>query len=444
MTFAQRRLLALQSDCKGQLKPDDFFSTISFILALAAEHPQLLKLILAHRNTPVLCRQTLARELLQLQIAEPKRPWHFADLDKLPLEAILGIAAEVVRHRGLVADFAAATRSEYAVHAYKRPELKLAYHRYLQSKLGDLTGIALLDSNCGLTFKFDHFERTSITLNDPNPTVGLISHWLLIAEGDKSSFLHCDYLLEACQPSTSGENCTLRDENAFDLIVTEPPARAKLEEKLILKLNSQFPFFVAPRQGQLPSTAGLSLWIQHTLRQLKPDGHAYLIVPCGWLYRGGYDAQVRRALVLAGSIVSVSALNSDLQGESDKALVVLRKPNTKKASTVTFADDSSAVRYELDILRQETEEILRHPSRPYCINKCISVEEIINDECRRTNLNPSYYLRRPAKTKSSVDRALRKLEAAADTANRAQKTLTTLVRKHQKNDLPGSFNDTGR
>src|SRR5690606_19373059 len=92
-------------------------------------------------------------------------------------------------------------------------------------------------------------------------------------------------------------------------------------------------------QSTIPMTAGDSLWLQLALWALNDTGKGYVFLPKGWLFRGGYDAQVREYFIENELIDCIVQLPSKFFNHTTIApvLVILNKAK-KKGTPVRFID----------------------------------------------------------------------------------------------------------
>ena len=83
----------------------------------------------------------------------------------------------------------------------------------------------------------------------------------------------------------------------FDIVLANPPMGARLADE-----GLRFQHF------PIRTRDVTSLFIQHILQQLKPQGRAVISVPEGFLFRGGAEQELRRYLVERGHLQTVVAL----------------------------------------------------------------------------------------------------------------------------------------
>ena len=115
--------------------------------------------------------------------------------------------------------------------------------------------------------------------------------------------------------------------HGVDIVVSTPPVGLRVQEQLVLGNEYLKPHFL---QAKIPSSASESLWIQQALFQLNDQGKAYLLIIPGWLFRGGYDAELREKLIEGNLVESVTLLAAGTLSNSgvEMSIVVLNKAKT--------------------------------------------------------------------------------------------------------------------
>lgn len=115
--------------------------------------------------------------------------------------------------------------------------------------------------------------------------------------------------------------------HGVDIVVSTPPVGLRVQEQLVLGNEYLKPHFL---QAKIPSSASESLWIQQALFQLNDQGKAYLLIIPGWLFRGGYDAELREKLIEGNLVESVTLLPAGTLSNSgvEMSIVVLNKAKT--------------------------------------------------------------------------------------------------------------------
>ncbi|MBU5637505.1 N-6 DNA methylase [Geomonas sp. Red69] len=123
-----------------------------------------------------------------------------------------------------------------------------------------------------------------------NPSAFLIGLTRMLLAGIDSPSLELGNSLEREAPSSSGRG-------GFDVVVADPPIGAKVGRQ---PWGCQHFAFV--------TNDSTGLFIQHALSQLKAHGRAVIVVPEGFLFRGGVERELRRYLVEHGQVEAVISL----------------------------------------------------------------------------------------------------------------------------------------
>jgi type I restriction enzyme M protein len=121
----------------------------------------------------------------------------------------------------------------------------------------------------------------------------------------------------------------------FDLVVADPPWGLKVGTRYS-RDPTRYQHF------QIATSDATGLFIQHAMSQLNPSGRAIIVVPEGFLSRGGADRELRRMLVEAGQVDAVVGLPPGIyerQTQLKSCLLLLNKKGG--ASRVRMADASS-------------------------------------------------------------------------------------------------------
>ncbi|HAV1934592.1 hypothetical protein NS29R_08305 [Enterobacter hormaechei subsp. xiangfangensis] len=123
---------------------------------------------------------------------------------------------------------------------------------------------------------------------------------------------------------------TSRDK--YDVVMTTPATGAKY-------LSSE----ASKNEFLFPDTDSTGQFIQHVFSSLKTEGRAAVVVPDGFLFRGGADRELRQYLLKEGAVEAVVALpagtlsrHSTLRGN----LLILRKNRVKRSESIRMVDAS--------------------------------------------------------------------------------------------------------
>lgn len=184
----------------------------------------------------------------------------------------------------------------------------------------------LYDGACGLGLLAHELNAQKPILRDTNEvTVGMAK--LLFALTEKElDIQRADSLSE-----TSASY-------GVDLVVSTPPINMRVSESFVEGQNYLKELFINAR---IPTSASESLWIQQALYNLNAHGKAYLQIIPGWLFRGGYDAELREKLVQLNWVEAVVLLPAGILTDSniEMSLLILNKAKTK--DTIRMVDARS-------------------------------------------------------------------------------------------------------
>jgi len=141
-------------------------------------------------------------------------------------------------------------------------------------------------------------------------------------------------------PSLLDQTVAFGYKQQFDLVVMEPPFSLKFGADERRKL-AESPFIQVPTGSSVSATAGDSLWIQQALSKLNETGKGYILIPQGFLFRGGYDAKVREYLLENELLEAVIGLPANvLNGTSIPPVILVLNKNKPAGSSVVFVDAS--------------------------------------------------------------------------------------------------------
>ena len=192
--------------------------------------------------------------------------------------------------------------------------------------VGSVEDKKLYDGACGLGLLAHELNTQKPILRDINEaTVGMAK--LLYALSEKEvDIQRADSLSDG---STS---------YGVDLVVSTPPINMRVSESFVAGQNYLKELFIAAR---IPSSASESLWIQQALYNLNAHGKAYLQIIPGWLFRGGYDAELREKLVQLNWVEAVVLLPAGILTNSNIEMSLLILNKAKAKDTIRMVDARS-------------------------------------------------------------------------------------------------------
>lgn len=184
-----------------------------------------------------------------------------------------------------------------------------------QAVMGDVSNSTLYDGASGLGNTSLMLNPAKLILRERQCMPALLSSLLLEIYG-------IDFELQVLDSLTIKE-----PSHQVDISICSPSYGVEIQPLWLIGVNYlQFLNILHP----IPSSASDSLWVQHCLYHLHEQGKAYLILPIGWLFKGGYDLAVREALVHRNFIESVTILPMAMRqyDQTNLCLLILNKAKT--------------------------------------------------------------------------------------------------------------------
>lgn len=183
-------------------------------------------------------------------------------------------------------------------------------------------------------------------------------------------------------------NCQLQDSltenelsNEVDLVVTTPPFGARINPNAMKNTPYLRQLFKA-----MPTNASDSAWIQQALYQLNDTGKAFIQIPSGWLFRGGYDLALRTELLENDWIDTIVLLpNGFMQHSKIETVLLVLNKGEKKHNGIKFIDISKFVKRSAlrSIIPQEVVEHIAavfHGQDDHDICKIVTIDEIRSND----------------------------------------------------------------
>lgn len=192
--------------------------------------------------------------------------------------------------------------------------------------VGTVEDKTLYDGACGLGLLAHELNAQKPILRDTNQaTVGMAKLLFALTEKD-ADIQRLDTLSEGS--SSYG----------VDLVVSTPPINMRVSESFVEGQNYLKELFITAR---IPTSASESLWIQQALYNLNAHGKAYLQIIPGWLFRGGYDAELREKLVQLNWVEAVVLLPAGILTDSNIEMSLLILNKAKAKDTIRMVDARS-------------------------------------------------------------------------------------------------------
>lgn len=282
--------------------------------------------------------------------------------------------------------------------------------------VGSCKGKTLYDGACGLGITPIALQAEKTILRDINTTTIGIASILADLAGIEVDIKRSDSLVDN------------EASHGVDLVVSNPPIGVRVQSQLVSGneyLKDQF------IQAKIPSSASESLWIQQALHQLNDQGKAYLLIIPGWLFRGGYDAELREKIVEKNLVESVTLLPAGtlLNSAVEMSILVLNK--AKDSHDIRLVDGRNLGvkrRGKLVLTDEEIQHIVNlingHDTESNLV-KDVSIQEV---RSKKYSLHCSEYFEHELKlAELHLDEELKALSALQNEYSITQAKLTQLL-----------------
>lgn len=221
-----------------------------------------------------------------------------------------------------------------------------------------------------------------------------------------------------------------------DLVICEPPLNSRLSSDVISEIQKSN-YILSKELEKLPTSAGNSVWIQNSLYHLNEQGKAFVILPHGWLFRGGYDALLRQFILDLDVIEAIVGLpEKSLKYTSIPPFVLVLNKNKKNKKVIHYVDASKMGhidKHELKINDQEMQSIVdmaqgKNTDEPYY--RAVSHTQIKEND---NNLSISrYFIKKEEFRPCYIKDELCELGNIIKTAEVSQQKLFNLLAKELK------------
>lgn len=235
--------------------------------------------------------------------------------------------------------------------------------------IGDQPIKRFYDGACGIGLVASQLRAEEYYLRDINPRPIAIVEVIFKLVGKKLD----------CQLQDSLTENELS--HAVDLVITTPPFGGKINPNAMKNTPYLRQLFKA-----MPTNASDSAWIQQALYQLNDTGKAFIQIPSGWLFRGGYDLALRTELLENDWIDTIVLLpNGFMQHSKIETVLLVLNKGEKKHNGIKFIDISKFVKRSAlrSIIPQEVVEHIAavfHGQDDHDICKIVTIDEIRSND----------------------------------------------------------------
>ena len=326
-----KQLWNLMDSSRSSMEVSHILELIAYVAFIAKENPESFQIIVNSGHAKQLDMLREAGKALEENHPTEvcTAPSHY-QIDAKIINLVVSFIAMTSSFdllAGALRELSTQTLGRYSVDS-----ANLNMERVFSALTGDCSGKSVYDGACGLARVASNLNAEALYLEEKSHSTYVTAYRLLTLENKHFKLAQTDSLLEPI----------LGHDKQFDLVVMEPPMSQKFEaDKRRMLVGS--PFIQVPTGNSVSATAGDSLWIQQALSKLNDTGKGYILLPQGFLFRGGYDAKVREHLLDHELLEAVIGLPANILDNTGIPPVILVLNKNKQAgSPVVFVDASEA------------------------------------------------------------------------------------------------------
>jgi type I restriction enzyme M protein len=422
MNNLQKQLWTAMDHCRGSMEVTHLIELFTHVAFIAKEAPELFQIIVNTGQVKQLDALTDAGKSL-----ENKYPVEVcAAPDQYRVDArVISIAIELVSK---VEDFnlLAQLLREFTKNSGRMNSdiaSNLNMERIFTALIRDCSSKSLYDGACGLARISSKLNAKKLYLEEKNQSTWVTAYRLLTLENMNFELSLGDSLLSSAYDS----------EHKFDLAVMEPPLglRFGADERRML---AESPFIQVSTGNVASANSGDSLWIQQALSKLNDTGKGYILLPQGFLFRGGYDAKVREYLLENELLEAVIGLPATiLDGTGIAPVLLILNKNKPAGSPIKFVDASEIGLFDknqVEISEEDSQLIANLASGKLVDDE--RYKEVFIPEIRNQNneLNISKYIAKNIDVEElDMVEELNKLNSCQENFEKSQQHLAALLSK---------------
>lgn len=417
-------LWALMDSSRGVMEATHTLELIGYIAFVAKENPESFKAIVNSGH---------AKQLnMLIEAGQALREAHPADVCEAPnhYRIDLKVLNQTVSFIAEITNFSELAKvlrelSAQALGKFGASSANQNMENIFSALIGDCSEKTVYDGACGLARVASSLNPKALYLEEKIQSTYLSAYRLLTLENRHFHLANTDSLLEPA----------FGQEQKFDVVVMEPPMAQKFsaDERRMLVAA---PFITVPVGNAVSANAGDSLWIQQAISHLNESGKAYILLPQGILFRGGYDASVREYLLeneLLEAVIGLPA--SILDGTGIPPVILVLNKNKQAGSPVVFVDASdmgSEERHRVVISHQEAKLIAELAAGKRLDDE--RYKSVFIPEIRQNNneLSISRYIVKEIEVEElDLAKELKILKSYQADFEQSQQVLTSLLAKYQ-------------
>jgi type I restriction enzyme M protein len=214
----------------------------------------------------------------------------------------------------------------------------------IKALIGDTRQLTIYDAAAGWCSFVSQINSNKLFLHDINARTAGIGKSILFLKNIAFEY----HILDSLSSDKKSYNA--------DLVFIEPPWGVRFTPQTLDKIK-EAKYIQLKNNKRIPTSANDSLWIQHSLYHLNNNGRAIMLLPQGWLFRGGYDAELRNYLIESDLIETIIGLPSGLlKISSIPTILIIFNKNKRYKNIINFIDASNfghKVKRELELSNDE-------------------------------------------------------------------------------------------
>ena len=328
MDNLQKQLYIAIDECRGSMEVTHLIDLFSHVAFIAKEAPESFQTIVNTGVAKQLKALTKAGRLLEVRhpVDVCAAPDHY-QVDPQAINVAIQLFSTVKDFKELgqlLRELSKNTRRSIEVSS------NLNMERIFTSLIGNCSNKSLYDGACGLARISSKLNAGELYLEEKNHNTWITAYRLLTLEEKSFKLIAGDSLLQSA----------FGYKPKFDLVVMEPPFSLRFgsDERRML---AEAPFIKVVTGKMVSANSSDSLWVQQILSNLNNTGKGYVLLPQGFLFRGGYDAKVREYLLENELLESVIGLPATiLDGTAIAPVILIFNKNKPAGSPVIFVDAS--------------------------------------------------------------------------------------------------------